>query len=141
MIAPSSSRTGEASLAIAARDIVRYAATGFTASTTDYGLFFLLTSVWGMEPAAANLVSRPVSGITGFLMHKYFTFGNRGTAATEVQFVRFWIVWVAAFGISQTMVTVYHSLLMFPPMLAKLGAEGAAGVFSFICQRNWTFRH
>lgn len=133
--------TSITSALVVARDMARYAATGFTASTTDYVLFFVLTSIHNADPAMANLISRPISGLTGFLMHKYFTFGNRGTAATEIQFVRFWLVWCAAFGVSQIMVTFYHDVVRFPPMLAKLGAEGAAGLFSFICQRHWTFRH
>jgi putative flippase GtrA len=122
------------------RDFARYVLSGCGAFLADMGSFTLLAVGFGMEPESANLISRPLAGIVSFLLHKHFTFGNRGTKATHVQLVRFWTVWALSFGVSQAAVWFYHSIIHFGPVLAKISAEGAAGVVSFVCQRQWTFK-
>lgn len=122
------------------REAFRYVLSGCGAAGADLSTYSLLTGACGLAPEVANLVSRPVGGIVSFLLHKHFTFGNRGRAATHVQFGRFGMVWLSTFAISQGLVVVFHRAVRFGPLLTKITAEGGAGVFSFLCQRSWTFR-
>lgn len=120
-------------------DAARYALSGLGAAATDFGLYLLLHLTFDVTPALTNLVSRPLGGLVSFLLHKYFTFQNRGTAQTGTQFKRFWIVWALSFVISQGMVWWLSSIWPNHGVLAKLAAESAAVLCSFFCQRYWTF--
>ena len=122
------------------RDFSRYALSGCGAMVVDFGTYSLCALGMGMSPESANLISRPIGGVASFLLHKHFSFENRGQAATHVQLVRFWLVWALTFGVSQAAVWFYHTIVHFGPLLTKISAEGAAGLVSFICQRQWTFR-
>ncbi len=122
------------------RDFFRYALSGCGAMVVDFGTYSLCAVGLGMTPEASNLISRPIGGIASFLLHKHFSFENRGEAATHVQLVRFWLVWALTFGVSQAAVWFYHTIVHFGPLLSKISAEGAAGLVSFTCQRQWTFR-
>jgi putative flippase GtrA len=123
------------------KDFVRYVMSGATAFIVDFGLFSSLIHFAGMDAVPATIISRPVGGLVSFLLHKFFTFQNRGAARTHEQFVRFIIVWIASYGVSTGLVALYSHGFDWNRDFAKIAAEGGAGLFSFLCQRHWTFSH
>lgn len=120
-------------------DASRYALSGLGAAATDFAIYGALHLGLGWAPVHANLISRPVGGLASFMFHKYFTFQNRGTARTTTQFVRFWGVWILSFLVSQSLIWYASRVLNLQGVLAKVIAEGAAALISFLCQRFWTF--
>ena len=120
-------------------DAVRYALSGMGATATDFSLYSVLHYLAQWTPPAANLVSRPAGGIVSFLLHRSFTFQNRGTAPVPVQVVRFVSIWIASFCISQSLVWLGYRLTGGDALVIKLFAEGSAVIFSFISHRCWTF--
>ena len=121
-------------------DGLRYIVSGSIAWVSDFSIYSVLVSLFAVDPVHANLISRPAGGCVSFVMHKYFTFQNRGEARTRTQFSRFWTVWLLSFAVSQGLVFLYSRGFGWGPGLTKLGAEGGAGLIAFICQRRWTFR-
>ncbi|MBN1672807.1 MAG: GtrA family protein [Kiritimatiellae bacterium] len=120
--------------------IVRYYTVGAASAATDLLTYFVLTRLAGLHPLAANLISRPLGGVLGFVLNKCWTFRGRGHSTVYVQFSRFCVVWLSSWAASETLVGLFHELLRLGPMPAKLGAEAAVGLAVFVAQRQWTFK-
>jgi putative flippase GtrA len=87
------------------------------------------------------LISRPTGGLVSFILHKYFTFQNRGAARITTQFGRFWMVWILSFLVSQSLIWYFSRILEVRGVPTKVMAECVAALLSFLCQRFWTFSH
>jgi putative flippase GtrA len=122
------------------RQFSKYVSAGFVSAGTDFTLYTILVRAFSVTPLIANLISRPAGGLVSFLINRQWTFGARGRERAHIHFVRFWIVWVASFFISELFVGFYHEIVHFGPVLSKISAEGAAGFFTFMCHRHWTFK-
>ena len=122
------------------RDFVRYGICGIGAVAADYATFGLLTRAAGWGPVAAQMLSRPAGGVVSFLANRFWTFRDRKGAALPVQFVRYAVVWTAAYGLSVAAVWAYSKLIPDQPFAAKVLADGTVVLFSFLANRHWTFR-
>ena len=121
-------------------DLIRYAGMGVIAAGVDFATYITLTSVTALPPLYINSISRSLGGLVSFVLHKFVTFENRGIAANQAQFGRFWVVWCVAFLISNAFLSVYHYAFGWGRVFSKFGAEGAAAVFTFLTHRYWTYR-
>jgi putative flippase GtrA len=118
----------------------RFVVTGAAAGATDLLVNALLTEVFHFDPLTANPISRPLGGLVSFTLNKYWTFENRGRASAPHQFLRYALVWVVSFTASQLMVAFYSRWVGLAAFPTKLAAEATVGIFSFLCQKFWTFR-
>ena len=118
--------------------LARYLVAGIGSFVTDFSVFAFLTGRFGMEPLGAHAVSRPLGGLTCFLLNRRFTF--RSTGSLPGEFARFWCV----FGVSLALTSGLIALLCGPVGLAALPgkalAESIAVAFNFLALSQWTFR-
>ncbi len=118
--------------------LAAYLFAGLGSVATDFSVFTLLTGTAGLGPVGAHVVSRPLGGVTCFLLNRRFTFRSAGPLAPE--FVRFWCV----FGVSLTLTSGLIALFCGPfdlaPLPGKALAEAIAVVFNFLALKHWTFR-
>ncbi|MEM6489421.1 MAG: GtrA family protein, partial [Pseudomonadota bacterium] len=98
--------------------IVRYVTVGLMSTITHVGAFLGLIAFAGIEPALANplgiLCAIPVS----YLGHYYVTFAS--AAGHRGAFLRFVLIVLVSFAISQTVVTVFQSMDWAPTLAAAL---------------------
>lgn len=118
----------------------RYLTVGVGSAITDLGLYALLTHGAGMDPVFANLISRPCGGLFSFTVNKLWTFNRRELRGTSSEFLRFCLVWLAAYTLSESLIWLFTRQCHWGPLHAKIPAEVVTGIFSFICLRFWTFR-
>lgn len=64
---------------------MRYLLAGGLVFSLDVGVFYLITTVWPAWYIEANLVSKSIGALTGFFLHRYFTFSweHRDNAAAQ----------------------------------------------------------
>ena len=122
------------------RQFIRYSLAGLLSGGVDLGLYAGLYHLLGVNPLAANLVSRTAGGLVCYFVNRYWTFGDRGTARSSVQFVRFWLVFLASLFLSEILLAAFYEGLEWPAVPAKLAAEGIILVFNFLALRHYTFR-
>jgi len=123
--------------------LMRFGLVGLAAAATDLALFWLFNQTWGWHRLAAQGVSRPSGGAVSFLCNKHWTFRRPGAADWRQQARRFVAVWAASFVLSTILLQAYRRLLPTDArfdFLAKLLAEGTAGLANFLLHRFWTFR-
>ncbi|MBU4460677.1 MAG: GtrA family protein [Verrucomicrobia bacterium] len=122
-------------------EIWRFAVCGLGAAAADIGAYSALTHFAGLHPLAANLISRPLGGLVSFTANRFWTFRHRPMEKSlPVQFGRYWIVWIAAYGLSELFLFLWLRVLPGDQTIAKLLAEGCVGILSFLAQRLWTYR-
>jgi putative flippase GtrA len=122
------------------RDAFRFGLAGLGAAAADLGIYALLLHAAGWHPLAANLASRPCGGLVSFTANKLWTFrARRQRAGTHVQFGRFWLVWLAAYVLSELALALWLLALPRERFACKLLAEATVSAFSFLAHRHWTF--
>jgi putative flippase GtrA len=124
---------------LALKQVSRFSVTGAGAFCADFVVYSVLAKAAGMHPLLANLFSRPIGGLFGFLVNRHWTFENQGKAALRVQFVRYWIVWAASTLASEVLVGLFHEGLHLGPLTTKILAECVIGAVNFFCHKFWIF--
>lgn len=142
--------------------IRKYLTVGAGSAVTDLTVYGLLLHYGGASPVIANLISRPCGGVFSFFGNKLWTFDRRQLKGTHHEFMRFWIVWLVSYAVSELLVWLFHLYFtrhsampnalsdsirhlagMAPDMvsvLPKVCAECLVGVGLFLSHRFWTFR-
>ena len=122
----------------------RFVTVGACAFAVDFLVYYLLTLEQGgaplLSPLVANLISRPCGGLVSFFFNKKWTFSQWGSDPTHKQFIRFWVVYLISYTLSEIMVYMYHHVLNFSARPTKILAELSVGGFNFLCHRFWTFK-
>lgn len=120
--------------------IFRYAQVGLLNAAVDFGIYWVLTHAAGVHPLVANIVSRGAGGATGFVLNKYWTFGNPGKGPVVRELGKFWLVFGVSLVASEALVGVFYTGLGLSAMMAKFTAEGILLVFNFFALRHWVYR-
>lgn len=143
--------------------IRKYATVGIGSAITDLSIYGMLTGLAGLSPEVANLISRPCGGLFSFTFNKLWTFERRELAGTRRQLLRFWMVWLVSYALSELLVWGFHQFFThheslptaagdflfhmtgiragMTSLLPKLCAEGLICIGLFLSHRFWTFRH
>lgn len=106
-----------------------------------FGIF--ITSGLGTIPA--NITSRAVAAVTGFLLNRYVTFSRREDtvqmfSASLVRFVLFWVfMTILSTGLIELLGRMAGDSET-QRIIYKLGVEAVLAVISFLVSRNWVFR-
>lgn len=138
MIAGKDARRAYAASAV--RQLAKFASCGGVSAATDIGTYSLIVHVIGMHPLVANPISRSLGGLVSFLLNRHWTFKETRAGRFHMHFAKFWIVWLGAMGLSETLIWILHSLSGVGPVWAKLIAEGITGIIVFFVHRHWTYR-
>jgi putative flippase GtrA len=121
-------------------DAIRYYTVGACAAASDFTVYVILVRTAGLSPPVAHIFSRPIGGVVGFILNRLWTFRRRRSLKARTQFVRFWIVWLVSFCLSEALVIYFHVVLGLGDLSTKICAEAITGIMTFLLQRYWTFR-
>jgi putative flippase GtrA len=127
-------------LPILRASFVRYSLAGCGSLVVDFSVFALLTMAFHVEAVRSHMVSRPLGGLTCYLLNRHFTFQAVGRGSAHQQFVRFWCVFFFSLGLTAGLLALFVKALGMPDLLGKALAEGIAFVFNFLALKHWTFR-
>ena len=113
---------------------------GGTAFCVDALVLTLLTSVVGLHPVVARLVAIALGMVTGWLMHRTFTFRVAARPSLP-EFLRYaGVAWTAAavnYGVFVLVVLAYAAI---EPLVALVISSAAAMVFAYLGMRFAAFR-
>jgi putative flippase GtrA len=117
-----------------------FVVSGGLAFVTDAGILKVLTTVLGIHPIVARLVSLSFAHVVGWLSHRRFTF-RLTTAPTLAEFLRY-------AGVQSTVAVINYAIyvaviLLRPgiePLLALVISSGIAMFFSYFGIRFAAFR-
>jgi putative flippase GtrA len=122
------------------RQLPRYVAAGVLSALTDFGSYSLLVHGCGWNLVLANGLSRPLGGMTCFLLNRHWTFAEQRGASARRQLLRFWCVFGISYALSWLLLEISGNRMGWHPMLAKTSVEGVVLIFNFLCLKHWTFR-
>lgn len=120
--------------------LISYLILGTCSFAVDFSVYFGLTIGEGLNPLIANLISRPMGGMTCFLLNRRFTFRAIDTSPLKVQMLRFWCVWGISLALTEGLLALFINGLHFSPGPGKALAEAIALLFNFLALKHWTFR-
>ena len=125
------------------KQVVRFGIVGVLNTLIDVGLYWLLTR--HIPWFAAHLiltasVTYLIASLNSFICNKYWTFQHR-IAYSHQQLVHFYLVMAIAYVVN---VFAFHACSDWAgihDIAAKLIAGISSGVFNFLLQKFWAFRH
>lgn len=118
------------------RNLVLYGIIGCIAAGTDSLLFFILTSVAGMYPLHANLISVPVGIMISFLLNRHFNF--KVTDHPVKRGLIFFSVGLFGLAISQGILWAGVSM-SFEPIMVKLFSVVVVALIQFVLNKLISF--
>lgn len=95
---------------------VRYLLAGGFLFVLDFVVYIALARGLGLDPGIAQFVSRSTGAITGFFLHRNFSFSTRGAARS---------ISVASQGVGYTLATIGN--LLVSPFLVHWSVEALGG--------------
>ena len=123
------------------RQLVSYALFGCVCSAVDMLVFLALTSVGGLEPLVANVVSVAVGLTLSFFLNRQHTF--HVTDRPLRRYAVFICVGVCGMCVQELVIAALTARAAAPlslPFVAKLVALVTAGLLQFVLNRSVTFR-
>jgi putative flippase GtrA len=120
--------------------LITYLLLGTCSFAVDFSVYFGLAIGEGLDPLIANLVSRPMGGMTCFLLNRRFTFRAIDASPLKVQMIRFWCVWGLSMALTEGLLALFVKGLHFSPGPGKALAEAIALLFNFLALKHWTFQ-
>src|SRR5688572_2765965 len=70
---------------------IRYLLAGIVPLSVDFSICTVLHDLAGAHALIANIASRPLGGVTCFLVNRYWTFRAAGRGGAGFQFTKFWV--------------------------------------------------
>ena len=124
----------------------KYVFVGLLSAVVDFGLFLLLTRVFGVSTIPANLISVLAAIIHGFFWHKYFTFKITSNTRVKSEFVKFFLISAIGYVIQQValplglLLPLENYLRQYEDIAVKVVIVGVVGMSGYFVNRFWTFR-
>ncbi|MDR3238493.1 MAG: bifunctional glycosyltransferase family 2/GtrA family protein [Clostridiales bacterium] len=120
-------------------DILKFGCSSLICAALDFGLFVLLSAFvfshakFGI--AISTILARIVSGLCNFLFNRFIVFGEKRKGAL----MKYLFLFLAQMFLSAQLTTLLAVELLNAP-IAKLVADAALFLLSFILQRKFIFR-
>ena len=121
---------------------IRYLLAGTVPLAVDFSVFTTLRRL-GADPLLINLISRPLGGVTCFLVNRFWTFRAAGRGGAAMQFTKFCCVFAMSSFLSEALLALFtrgFGATGASADASKAVAEGLVLVFNFLCLKHWTFR-
>lgn len=113
----------------------KFGVVGVIAFGIDYGLFLLLTYVFGVEYLIASAISFIVATFFNFTASMRYVFAGKDGQTRTQQFVIFFVLSVIGLGLNQLLLWIFVSLLNLAAWLGKLVATAIVMVFNFVTRK------
>lgn len=118
---------------------VRYCLVGGIVYLVDVLVFVAILQLAEHGHLVANVVGRFAGAATGFVLHRWFTFGatERGISGQAMGYV---VVFFANLALSTALLGVGVDILGLPPVLTRLSVDVFLIVMTFLAFRFVVFR-
>jgi dolichol-phosphate mannosyltransferase len=124
--------------------IGRFAKFGLVGSTgvaINMGVFWFLTSVWGVHYLVAAPCAIELALCSNYLLNHNWTFADRSAGrADKKQFAQYHAVSLGGMLINMIVLQILAGLLGVLPTVANLCGIAAGTVCNFAINANWTWR-
>ncbi len=120
---------------------VKFSIVGVIAFCIDYGLFLLLTYVFGVNYLIAAAISFVVSVIFNYSASMRYVFKGRPDQTRTQQFIIFFVLSVIGLGVNQLVLWVCVDILNIPAWFGKLVATAIVMVFNFVTRKIFLEDH
>jgi len=120
--------------------LLRFVLTGGFSAIVDFGLYFLLYKVVGLNRDLAKAIGFVAGTLTAYLINRRWTFG---AAPSRSRFVKVIVLYALTFIVQVGLNHLVLRLLgdeLWGILAAFVIAQGTATVINFIVQRVWIFR-
>ncbi len=118
--------------------LFRFGATGVLNTAVDYGTFFVLAQLCGVNIYLSQFLSYSIATLNSYFVNKKWTFQREGMFATR-EFVKFLAVNLVSLGASLLLMYLLHDLLGIHKMLAKVLTAFVTIPINFLGNRFWVF--
>lgn len=122
------------------RTFWRFAIVGVSNTIVDYGLFTILTRIFGFSALSANPFSVEAAIIWSFTWNSLWTFSERRTASPLWQrFLIFQYVQLGGLALSQISLALFYSYLGIGDLIAKAFTIPVVLIFNYVLNSRWAF--
>lgn len=119
----------------------KFGIVGVIAFCIDYGLFLLMTYVFGVNYLVASAISFTISTVFNFAASMRYVFaGKEGQTRTQ-QFVIFFVLSLMGLGLNQLILWISVDMLVWVAWIGKLVATAIVMVFNFITRKIFLEDH
>jgi putative flippase GtrA len=118
---------------------IKFNLVGLVNTLVDYAVYSLLVTL-GVQYLAAQVVSYSAGMVNSYLMNKYWTFGERKTAVSGTQLLRFILLNLATLGLALLVLYVFSRQWGIHPLVSKLAATVLTMAVNFVGSKLWVYR-
>lgn len=119
------------------RQVSSFFGVGLVTFAADYGLFFVLLNLLGLDKIVAALGGYIFGGLVNYGLNRAHTFETQRTHAQAGW--RFAVVMAAGFTLTWAFMALFADRLGFHPWAARLATTAIVFVFNFVAHRTWSF--
>lgn len=120
---------------------IKFSIVGVIAFCIDYGLFLLLTYVFGVNYLIASTISFVVSVVFNYTASMRYVFKGRPDQTRTQQFIIFFVLSVIGLGVNQLVLWLCVDMLGVPAWFGKLVATAIVMVFNFVTRKIFLEDH
>ena len=119
--------------------MVKFGLVGVLNTAIDFGIFTLLTKVFGMDPVVSHVISYSSAVVNSYFLNRSWTF-RRKEKGNTVEFARFAFINLISLGVSTLAMYLLEEQAGLEIYISKVGATACSMVVNFIGSKLIVFR-